>query len=132
MENYSIKLDNEVEKDILSNSPKRLRPGNDFVDHAQDLLDHKRQKSVGLVSKQLDGIMAYKNRAIRENQFSKYPMFNKRSGSTYEQSFDDSVEKRSKSKALNKKINFKLEELSNSCKFPPIPRSIINDTFIQK
>jgi hypothetical protein len=58
--------------------------------------------------------------------------FSKRSGSTYGDAFEDSPEKRSKSKALNNKINFRLEELSKQCKFPVIPKGKIGDEYITK
>lgn len=77
--------------------------------------------------------MRYKNKTIRESHINKYGSMNiKPEGSNYQQSFEDNKHKRSKSKALNEKINFKLEELSTSCKFPPIPKGKLKDSFINK
>lgn len=71
------------------------------------------------------------NKTLRQHSVIKYKI-GKRSGSTYGETFDDSPEKRSKSKVLNTKVDFRFEEISNSCKFPPIPKSKIGEEYVKK
>lgn len=84
------------------------------------------------MSKHLEEILAFKHRKFRENPLNHQPDIHTRADSTYKETFADSINNRSKSKALNEKINFKLEELSTRCKFPPIPRGQLKEQFIKK
>lgn len=113
-------------------SPRRPKPGHIHFDNAvvnrtidYDRSDHS-DKSLNL-----DKGLVNPNRTIRQHSICKYKL-GRRSGSTYGDTFDDSPEKRSKSKVLNTKVDLKYEEISNRCKFPPIPKSKVGEEYVKK
>lgn len=113
-------------------SPLRLKPGS-FQTNAKKA-NHTIDRVASDTSLRSSSFERAINNISLNNRLGSIPKYHlsRRSGSTYGDTFGDSPEKRSKSKALNENVNFRLEELKNNCKFPPIPKGKLGEEYVQK
>jgi len=136
IELYSVhKDDQKFEKDEGESSfhgSTMLRPGSFLKDKTIDNRSiGKNSGSLTNRSNSFDSTVAGRTIQGRQQSIPKYSL-GRRSGSTYSTTFDDSPDKRSKSKALNTNKNLRHEELKKYYKFPPIPKAEISEEFIKR
>ena len=125
-------LDDQSYVESESTNRPRPRPGSlinqkTFKARALDQLNRERSEINSSIDVNSPGI----SEKVRKLSLPDY-VSERRSGSTYGDTFQDTSDRRTKSKVLNSKVDFKREELSKQIKFPIIPKGRVGEEFVSR